>query len=84
MLFLAGETERLSQFLTLTGVTLEKIREDSRAPDVLAAVLDHLLQDESLLLVFSASEGIPPEEIAPARRALAEMAGEMADPEFSV
>jgi hypothetical protein len=84
LLFLADDQDRLSRFLTLTGVTPEQLRADSRAPDALAAVLDFLLQDESLLLVFATSEGLPPEDIAPARRALAEMAGEMGDPEFSV
>ena len=44
---------------------------------------EHLLQDESLLLVFCASDGVPPEDIAPARRVLSEIAGEIDDPEFS-
>jgi hypothetical protein len=36
-----------------------------------------------LLLVFCASDGVPPADIAPARRVLAEMAGEIGDPEIS-
>ena len=84
LLFLAGDTERLSQFLTVTGVEPAQLRLDARSPQLLAAVLEYLLQDESLLLVFCASDGIAPEDVAPSRRALAEMAGEMGDPEFSV
>lgn len=84
LLFLAGDSERLVRFLTVTGVGPAQLRAESRAPHMLAAVLDYLLQDESLLLVFCASDGIPPEDIAPAKRALAEMAGEMGDPEISV
>jgi hypothetical protein len=83
LLFLAGDMQRLSRFLTLTGVGPAELREQSRSPGMLAAVLDHLMQDESALLVFCASDSIPPEDIAPARRALAEMAGEIGDPEIS-
>jgi citrate lyase beta subunit len=68
----------------MTGVGPAELREQSRSPGMLAAVLDHLMQDESTLLVFCASDGIPPEDIAPARRALAEIAGEVGDPEISV
>jgi hypothetical protein len=84
LLFLAGDMQRLSHFLTMTGVGPAELREQSRSPAMLAAVLDHLMQDENALLVFCSSDGIPPEEIAPARRALAEMAGELGDPEISV
>ena len=84
LLFLAGDMQRLSRFLTMTGVGPAELREQSRSPGMLAAVLDHLMQDESTLLVFCASDGIPPEDIAPARRALAEIAGEVGDPEISV
>ncbi len=83
LLFLAGDPHRLGHFLTLTGVGPAELREQARAPHMLAAVLEHLLADESLLLVFCASDGVPPADVAPARRALAEMAGEMGDPEIS-
>lgn len=84
LLFVASDTERLTRFLTLTGVGPAQLRADQRSPHMLAAVLDYLLQDESLLLVFCASDGVPPEHLAPAKRALAEMAGEIGDPEVSV
>ena len=81
LLFLAGDTDRLVRFLTLTGLGPAELRAESRSPRILAAVLEHLLQDESLLLV--SSDGVPPEDIAPARRLLADIAGEIDDPEFS-
>jgi hypothetical protein len=84
LLFLAGDTERLVRFLTLTGLGPAELRADAHSLRILAAVLEHLLQDESLLLVFCASDAVPPEDIAPAQRVLAEMAGEIGDPEFSV
>ena len=83
LLFLVSDTERLSRFLTLTRVGPAQLRAEARSPGMLAAVLYYLLQDESSLLVFSASDGVPPEDVAPARRALAQMAGEVGDPEFS-
>lgn len=84
LLFLAGDPQRLANFLTTTGVGPGELRAEAHAPHMLAAVLDYLLQDESSLLVFCASDGIPPQDIAPARRALAKMAGEIGDPEISV
>jgi hypothetical protein len=39
------------------------------------AVLDHLLADESLLLVFTASRGITPDTVYPARAVLARSLG---------
>ncbi len=84
LLFLAEDTPRLSRFLALTGIGPSELRIEARSPRVLAAVLEHLMQDESLLLVFCAADAIPPEDIAPAQRALAEMAGEIIDLEFDV
>ena len=46
------------------------IREAAREPGFLAGVLDHMLDDESLLLAFADSAGLDPASIARARRAL--------------
>jgi hypothetical protein len=72
--FLADEPARLGRFLALTGVGPGELRVNARAPRMLAAVLNHLLQDESLLLVFAASHAIEPELIAPAQALLEELA----------
>jgi hypothetical protein len=58
--FLAQDGERFQRFLNLTGIELA----------FLGGVLDHLLGDQTLLLVFAESEDIAPEQVARARRAL--------------
>jgi hypothetical protein len=72
--FLSDDLPRLGRFLALTGVGPDDLRASARTPRVLAAVLNHLLQDESLLLVFAASHGIAPELIAPAHALLEALA----------
>ncbi len=69
--FLAEDGPRLGRFLALTGIAPDQLRQVAGAPETLLAVLDHLLGDESLLLVFTASKGIAPDAVAPAREALA-------------
>jgi Protein of unknown function (DUF3572) len=64
--FLAEEPQRLQRFVTVTGLDPAELRARADTPELLAAVLEHLAGDESLLLVFSASRGIAPEAIAPA------------------
>lgn len=68
--FLAEDAQRLGRFLALTGLGPAELKAEARSPRILAAVLDHLLKDESLLLVFAASNSIAPELIAPAHRML--------------
>jgi len=73
--FLADDEQRLGRFLALTGLGPAELKAEAHTSRILAAVLDYLLQDESLLLVFSASNHIAPELISPARQLLAEHAG---------
>jgi hypothetical protein len=73
--FLAEDGPRLGRFLALTGIGPDHLRAAADAPETLLAVLDYLLGDESLLLVFTASKGISPETVAPSRTALAHAAG---------
>lgn len=69
--FLSADKTRLGRFLALTGLEAGEVRRNAGSPWFLAAILDHLLADESLLLAFCAESGVEPERIAPARRALA-------------
>ena len=69
--FLAEDARRLGRFLALTGVGPEELRETARAPRMLLAVVEYLLGDESLLLVFTTSAGIAPERVIPAYDLLA-------------
>jgi hypothetical protein len=73
--FLAGDLQRLGRFLALTGMGPGDLRAEAHTPRVLAAVLDHLLRDESLLLVFTAGHGVAPELIGPAHALLERQAG---------
>jgi len=72
--FLAGDEQRLGRFLALTGIGPAELKAQAHTPRLLAAVLDHVLQDENLLLVFAASNRIAPELITPAQQLLAEHA----------
>ena len=73
--FLAEDPERLGRFLALTGMGPADLREGAQTPQVQLAILEHLMQDEGLLLVFTASSGIAPEAIAPAHACLEQMTG---------
>ncbi len=73
--FLAQDGARLGRFLALTGLGPDELRENARQHVMLAAVLNHLLGDESLLLVFSSETGVVPEAIEPAHRLLASSGG---------
>jgi hypothetical protein len=67
--FLAGEPKQLQRFLSLTGLEPGDLSEAAETAPVQAAVLDYLLQDESLLMVFSSHAGLRPDAL-PAARAL--------------
>lgn len=64
--FLASDVDRLTRFLALTGMGPTDIRSNAAEPHFQVAVLDYLLGDESLLLVFAAEANIRPEAAAEA------------------
>jgi hypothetical protein len=53
--FLAQEPARFLRFLKLTGLEPQDARTQAGTRELALAVLEHLAQDESLLLVFAAS-----------------------------
>ena len=65
--FLAGDPERLEPFLALSGLDPGNLRKAAAQPTFLAAVLDHMANDESLLLAFAANAGHNPADVAKAR-----------------
>lgn len=65
-LFLVGDPLRITKFLEATGMEAAALRTRAREDTTLAAVLEYLLADESLLLVFAANGGHEPADIAPA------------------
>jgi hypothetical protein len=70
--FLAAEPARLSRFLALTGIEPGHVREEIGSPALLSAVLDHLVHDEPLLLVFAASTSLAPDAVGQALASLEE------------
>ena len=58
--FLAGDDERLSRFIALTGIDPMSIRSSLDDPAFRLAMMDHLFEDESLLLSFCAEIGMDP------------------------
>jgi hypothetical protein len=68
--FIAAEPGRLGRFLEMTGIGLESIREATHQTHFLAGVLDHIGDDEPLLLAFAAQNGIDPNEVIRARSVL--------------
>jgi Protein of unknown function (DUF3572) len=70
--FLAAEPAQLARFLALTGLEPDDLRRQVDSPSMLAAVLEHLAQDEPLLMVFAADAHLPPEDVG---RALAVLQG---------
>jgi hypothetical protein len=73
--FLAEDQQRLERFLASTGMSPDDLRANAGQLSFLAAVLEYLLQDEPLLLVFATSRGIDPESVFPAQILLTEAAG---------
>ncbi len=65
--FLAGDEQALGGFLQLSGLGMDELRAAAGNPEILAGVLDHVLQDEAMLLAFCETAGLRPEEPARAR-----------------
>jgi len=68
--FIAEDLEQLTRFLGMTGIEAGKIRAAAREEGFLAAVLEHMLADENLLIRFAESAGVDPANIARAYSAL--------------
>jgi hypothetical protein len=68
--FIAADSDRLSRFLSLTGLGPDNLRTAAADPAFLGSVLDYLAGDEELLLAFAADSGLKPEAVARAHNAL--------------
>jgi len=68
--FIASDAELLPRFLALTGIDAEHIRKAAREPGFLAGVLQFVLAHEPTLLAFCEAEGIAPNEVSAAHKAL--------------
>jgi hypothetical protein len=68
--FLASNEEHLNYFLASSGMDLQDVKELAGNENMLAGLLDHILQDENLLLEFSTSLDCKPGMIVQARNSL--------------
>ncbi|WP_315833383.1 DUF3572 domain-containing protein [Bradyrhizobium prioriisuperbiae] len=74
--FVAGDPERLGQFLAETGIGPETLRSAAKDPGFLVGVLDFLLRDDAMTKAFSESSHLDPKIISNAREALGDPAWE--------
>nr|WP_306267345.1 DUF3572 domain-containing protein [Pararhizobium sp. IMCC3301] len=68
--FLAQDKFVLERFLSVTGIAPDRVRQAAATPGFLAGVLDYIMQNESLLLTFSANHNVDAETIVAAHRCL--------------
>jgi hypothetical protein len=68
--FIAADSDRLSRFLSLTGLGPHNLRTAAADPAFLGSVLDYLAADEELLVAFAADADLKPEAVARAHDAL--------------
>lgn len=68
--FLVSDMDRLGRFLATTGLGPDTIRRAANEPGFLAAVLDYLGSNESLLLMFATNAQLDPAKVAEARERL--------------
>lgn len=66
LLFIVHDDQRIARFLNASGMAPDDLRTRAREDATLAAVLEHLLGNESLLLIFAAHSRHAPEAIGPA------------------
>lgn len=69
--FIGSEEDRLERFMALSGLDPDTMREAATNESFLAAILEYLMGDESLLLVFTSDIGAPPESVKAAWASLA-------------
>ncbi|MGL4634490.1 MAG: DUF3572 domain-containing protein [Beijerinckiaceae bacterium] len=68
--FIAGDPEKLEKFLALTGLGPENLRAAAQEPHFLGQIVNHIADNESLLLAFAANQGLAPEKIMRAQHLL--------------
>lgn len=68
--FLAADPERLGPFLGAAGIGPGALRAVAGEPGFLAAVVEHVMSDDALVLAFAESARIRPTLVAVARHLL--------------
>ena len=68
--FIAGNPEHAERFLALSGLGPGDLRGAAADPAFLVGVMDYLVADEPLLLLFAAEAGLSPEAVVAAHERL--------------
>ncbi len=64
--YIASSPDHAERFMALTGIPLGDLREAAAGSGFLLGVMDYLVGDEALLLLFAAESGLAPEVVAAA------------------
>lgn len=57
--WIVSDDDRLAAFMAESGVAPGSLRDQADAPEVLGAVLDHLLRDDQAVIAFCDAHGLP-------------------------
>ncbi|MDB5639357.1 MAG: hypothetical protein JWP51_4265 [Bradyrhizobium sp.] len=68
--FIAGDPERLGQFLAESGIGPETLRNAAADPHFLGSVLDFVMRDDATVKAFASASQLHPTNIAAARQML--------------
>jgi hypothetical protein len=68
--FIAGDPERLGQFLAETGLGPQTLRTAASDPHFLKSVLDFVMRDDAAVKALATATQLHPTNIAAARQAL--------------
>lgn len=71
LIFLANQPERLTRLMDVSGLDAATLRMRASEPEILCAILDHVLTDDELVLGLCAAESLEPRMVHIARAALA-------------
>jgi hypothetical protein len=74
LLFMVSDHGRLEQFGAATGLMPADLQRAASDLQLQAAVVDHLLEHEALLLAFAAEHSVQPERMAAIAHVLADLA----------
>lgn len=72
LFFIAGDEKYLEPYLNLSGLDIKQLKENASnpdtAPNILASIIDFLLQNEKILIDFSTINYLDPRDIQKTRQ----------------